>query len=357
MLHSILAPSSAARRVACPGSRALEKQYSREASNAASEGTKAHDYAATILLGVDYEDTISDEMKEHCNVYINHVKKLAAGGRLEIEKTIDISVIHPECFGTVDAYCVNDGVLHVIDFKYGFKTVEVFENWQLIEYAAGILDEEENHDIDLIIFHIVQPRDFNQEGSIRTWEIKKKDLAKYFKILQKAENAAMQDQAECRPSPECLYCAAKHACTALQQTALSHVDSLSYNIPHDLKDDQLGNELRILHDAAKMLKMRITALEEETLAKLKKGARVPFYELSQVKARERWKKPAEEIIALGETLDIDLKKSVQYQLITPKQAVKAGIPRDVIDQYSETPKGEIKLVATDFKKLKNLLTS
>lgn len=48
--HSRLPPSSAARRMACPGSRAMEEQYGRnEESDASREGDLAHELAAWYL--------------------------------------------------------------------------------------------------------------------------------------------------------------------------------------------------------------------------------------------------------------------------------------------------------------------
>ena len=36
--------------------------------------------------------------------------------------------------------------------------------------------------------------------------------------------------------------------------------------------------------------------------------------------------------------------------ITPKQAIKAGLSAEIVSQYSETPKGEIKLVEDDLNR-------
>jgi len=355
MKHAILAPSSAARRIKCPGSRKLESIFKRESSDAAKEGTLAHEFCAAVLTE-SAQPAVSDEMERYCYRYIDYVQHLAAGHKLEIEKRIDISTIHAKCWGTIDAYCVIENTLHVIDFKYGFKPVDAFENWQLLEYAAGILDTL-GKKIERVVFHIVQPRNFHVPETSQKWETSRSSLDKYFLRLRKAEKAAMRSDAKCIPSSECVNCSARHVCKALRQTSLNHADTTSANVPVVLDDDALGNELRILHRAIKHMQARAVGLEEEAFSKLKNGRSIPFYEVATVQSRERWKSQNDEIIALGVLFDVDLQKPVEPQFITPKQAIKTGIPSDLVRAYSETPAGATKIRAIDEKKIRQIFST
>lgn len=356
--HSKLPPSSAARRVACPGSRKLEALYPREQTESAKEGELAHHYASIHLqYNVDIKNgifiknepaDIIPSLKNGVNMYIDYVcfQYLNSKALMHIEERLNMPNIHPESWGTPDAWFVDDGVLHMFDFKYGFGPVEVYENWQMIAYAAGVPDE-----FTKAVFHIVQPRASHIDGPIRTWEVELKDLVEYWDMLINAEWEAMQSHPITKPSPQCVNCQARHACPALQKTVLNNINTLSFSLPHDLDDAGLGNELRILHNAAKLLDARITGLEQEALSKLKAGKRVPHYELGEVQSREKW---TCDPTNLGALFDIEVRKPVEIEFITPKQAIRAGIPAKVVRKYSETPQGAKKLQPIDEKKIRKI---
>jgi len=369
--HAKLAPSSAARRVACPGSRALEDQYPEDQESPhAREGHAAH-WAASEMLNAAKSgreligsldnnkapngEFITDEMWEGAQLYVDNIMgvyhkiPLMARPILHIEERIDISMIHPECWGTPDCWMYAGNEIYIWDYKYGFGYVNVYENWQMIEYAAGILHELQINGIKdrqtYITFCIVQPRSYNREGPIRTWRVSASTLRGYFNILEAAEYKAAQDNATCHPNPECNYCLGRHACTALQQTTLGVIDMVGSNTPFELKPNSLGNELRYLKQAAELLDARITGLEEQATAVIRRGERVPFWKLESSKGREHWSVPKEHVITMGALLGFDLKKPVD--VITPRQAAKAGLQEEIITTISERATGALKLVADD----------
>ena len=185
--HSVLPPSSAARRVACPGSRKLEALYpSTERSEAELEGEAAHLVAKIALEIMDVPTdipgvVITQDMADGAKLYMDHVYGIACETHLNIEERIDIPRIHPLAWGTPDCWMYSNHELHIWDYKFGFGFVEVFENWQLIAYAAGILDRLKVNGIQdqyiTVYMHIVQPRSFHRDGpiiSIRYRALKKK---------------------------------------------------------------------------------------------------------------------------------------------------------------------------------------
>jgi hypothetical protein len=355
MQHSILAPSSAARRVACPGSRKLEAMYPQDSSEASQEGEAAHWVAAEYVQGNDGMRisgkapngvTITDEMLSGAALYAECVHKEAyADTDFHIEETIAIPSIHADCFGTPDLFFEDNDHLVIFDYKFGFTPVEAFENWQLIEYAAGIL--EKNRHCVTVSFHIVQPRCYSYP--VKKWFISVAELEPYFNQLRVAESVAMQDDAPCIPSPQCKHCKARHACASLQSSALSVIEDTRVNQNQLLTPLQLGQELRVLHYFQDILKARINGLEAEVIATLAKKERVPFYSLEQGFGRERWKEDPATMIATAALLGVNIAKAPEC--ITPKQAVKAGLPRNIVDKYSETPPGELKLIKNNAARL------
>jgi hypothetical protein len=355
--HAVLAPSSAAKRVACPGSRKLESLHPREESLASKEGTAAHWLAAAILQGENNNDelkiapngeVIVEEMIEAAQLYSEYITEIKGGKSesLHIEERVNIYSIHPECWGTVDAwyYDRENDHLHLFDYKYGHAYVDVYENWQLIEYAAGIYDAVNYHNIT---FHIVQPRNYSKEGPIRTWTTTYEKLSHYFNTLRASEAAAMQDNAPCNPNPLCGYCSGRAVCLALQRAALSITDIASDSTPLQLPPGAVGNELRYLQKSARLLEARITGLEEQALSMITTGEKVPYYTVEQTGGRERWVLSPSEIITMGKIMGVDLEKP---GTLTPKQAAKLGFPSELITSFSERPRGSFKLVESQTNK-------
>lgn len=364
--HSILPPSSAARRMACPGSRALEAAHPREESESAKEGTRAHEIAANYLIdkfqvlrapvaALDFVPTDTDEMLEGA-------KQLAASIQFNIdptlvphiiiEKRIAIKSIHPECWGTPDVWVVGENnILHIWDYKFGHSYVDVFENWQLIAYASGILDllatQNRLPPITDVHFHIVQPRCYKTDN-VEGWLISVDELWPYLKRLGISEHVSMRPDAKCQPSPQCKHCDASHVCQALQLAALEATETATENTPNDLTPDALGNELRVLQHSQALLDARINGLEQHATTLLKKGKPVPHFSLEQTNGRQVWNIPVGKIAALAEIYGAKLLKEVEA--VTPLQAIKAGVPEKAIQKYSQRMVGGLKLVADDGKK-------
>jgi hypothetical protein len=140
---------------------------------------------------------------------------------------------------------------------------------------------------------------------------------------------------------ECRDCSARHACPTLQASSYSVVQMVGKNIPFDLPANALGHELAMLKEAQTLLDARVSGLEDEVLGRIKRGQSINGWMTEQGLGREKWSKPVEEVIALGAMLAIDISKPAT---LTPKQAIKAGLPAELVASYSETPKGEVKLV-------------
>jgi hypothetical protein len=376
--HSILPPSSAARRMACPGSRAMEASAPDDNDSPhAREGEAAHWVAEQLLRGNDTsewtrapnDEPITEEMREGAQIYGDYIKQWVAGDKekaffieedklyikhalpsiidLHIEETVPLTLFHPDAFGTPDCWLVNDLTLHVFDYKFGHRYVEVEENWQLVAYASGILRMLPNEPIDSIYLHIVQPRCFHPEGALRSWCLTERAFRSYEAQLIASEHRSLEYNAPCQPNPLCRTCNARHLCTALQRTALETVTMSLQNVPVNLSGEQLGRELRVLEQAADLLEARITGLAQEAFTLAKKGENIAGYMLQETNGRTRWKTSVNEVITLGELLGVNLKKP--NDVLTPRQAAKL-LPQEVIDTYTETTSGTVKLVPVDTKR-------
>ncbi len=360
--HAEYAPSSMHMIMACPGSHRMRRMYpEREDSPAAIEGTAAHWVAAEFAQGrwhgegemtPDGVTLVSTEMIEGAELWVDAINEhTVAHAHQHYETQIPCSVIAGNCWGTPDYFAHLTSVrLTVLDYKFGHRHVDAFENWQLVTYAAGVIASHKAPPCEVVL-GIVQPRSYHSSGPVRVWTIHSDDLQQYSDRIAAAIEATKSPYAQCQPNPHCQDCSARHACQALQQSSLAALDVTYGSQPMELPADALSLELRMLRRASKLLEARIDGLTEQATGMSRNGQNVPGFALKAGAGRERWSKPLDEVLALGEAFGVPVAKP---GAITPKQAIKAGLPAEVVSSYAETPVGELKLVESDTSTLRRV---
>lgn len=363
LFHFPLSASAAPRWVACAGSVNLCSLYPSEDTPKSLEGTAAHWVVSEALAGMTVPFgaiapsgiEVTEEMLEGADMYADNVLAVARlGGKLHVEKTMGCHTIHSDCGGTPDAWHHDAGNITVWDYKFGHGFVDVYENWQLIVYAAGILESLGVKDDQFFTFHfrIVQPRNYHRDGPIREWVVKAVDLRAHFNILRAAASAAwLRTDAQCTPSDQCDYCPGRRACEALQQTGFKGMDFASGSTPLELTNAALGTELTLLNHYLARMEARKTGLEEMAASEIKAGGIVPGFTLNSTAGRLGWTKPVDEVIALGQMMGVDVSKP---GVITPTQAIKAGLPDTLVAGYAGRPAGGLKLAAADEGKARRI---
>lgn len=375
MTHSILSPSSANRRMVCPGSALLEQEVPElEESEVAREGTAAHWVAAQFLSPCEGEphvgmeapngEIITEEMMQFAKNYFHYITGIFSNTKdivspmLHIEHTLTMSYIHESSFGTPDVFFKIGNDIHVIDYKFGFKEVPIENNYQLISYAIGVA---EFFKIDISAFddynyhlHMVQPRLFDPTKVFKKITLNSYQLRYELELLRENANLALSTQAPCKPSSHCNYCKARVVCDALSKSSFEIADAIRQFNPIIKDENELGNELKYLLQAQKLLDARVSGLMEHGLQYAKEGKKVPNFTVQQSYGREKWKGSTDEIKALGELYGVNLLKP--NDLVTPKQAIKAGLSAELVRLHSETLPGALKLVEEKLDDIKKLLT-
>ena len=237
--HALLSPSAAHRWMNCTASPLLEKDVEDNGSTFAEEGTLAHAYCAKKLkeflgLAVDEEKAEiaqldeqyhSGEMDEYTDTYktivlekFNAARAKTKDAQLLVEVKLDFSHYVPDAFGTSDAIIIADGVMEVIDFKYG-KGVKVsaVENPQMMIYALGAWDLFNfEYDIRKVRMTIVQPRIDN----LSEFELNAADLINWaVDELQPKANEAYAGGKQ-KPGNWCQFCKVKPNCKALSSMCI-----------------------------------------------------------------------------------------------------------------------------------------
>jgi hypothetical protein len=306
---------------------------------------------------------VSDEMFEAAWEYANDVVreiKQYPGAMWAVEYHIKAPSIHAESFGTTDAYLYDSESHRLIvwDYKYGYKVVEAFENWQAINYIAGLIEvlgidglSDQTLKVDI---RIVQPRAFHRDGGIRSWKMLGSDLRGYITQLSNAAHEALSSGAKTRSGEHCIYCSARHACQAAQDAGLGMFEAVNKPIPAELSPSQLGTQLSIVKRARKQLEYLESGYEEQLKSLIRSGSSVPGWTVEQGVGKRQWSKPTEEILTLGDLLGVDLREPVKP--ISPAQAEKKGIDAAVVSAYVKREKTGVKIVPDNNNKAREVFT-
>jgi len=355
--HSILPPSGAGAWVACPLWATMNRRYPQESTPESLEGNAAHWVFAEMLTGRPVIEGalapngifITEEMIEGGELVVDTVPKILT---LHIEETLPISRIHRQCFGTPDIWAFDRQLmtLYLLDYKFGHAFVDEFENWQMIAYVAGIIDKlADEMDVGPGLLDqqirvratIIQPRCYHRGSPVRTWTFHASDIRPHVDKLMSAASKALGENPEAVTNQECGNCTGRHACQALQKAAYYDAEIAVKSPPVELPPAAAGLELKMLERSLERLQARVEGLREAVVTYIRQGHAVPWYRTEQGYGRQQWTLPAEQVIAMGELMGVDLSKT---GVKTPKQAVKIGIDEAVIKGYSIIPLGSVKLI-------------
>lgn len=233
-VHALLGPSSAHRWMVCTPSARLEEGLVDKGSEYAQEGTLAHrlgelllrqrwegaDIAAD-LAAVEADPLYSAAMREHMEGYAAFIEERMAEARTRcedprifIEQTVRFDDYVPEGFGTADCIILADGLMDVIDLKYGQgQPVSAEDNPQMRIYGLGCYTALSwAYEIDAVRMTIYQPR----LDSVSTDTVTREELLAWADTELKPKAAqAWEGKGEFNPGEhQCKWCKIAATCRA-----------------------------------------------------------------------------------------------------------------------------------------------
>lgn len=367
--HAFLAPSSAHIWAPPKGCRAyplIAASFPRTNDcDESDEGTAGHELAGEAVScaarampvpdrsgqqasnGVFFDPDMHDAAEIYAR-YIQGIMRETRNFNPRVEQWVAVPSVHENNAGTPDTFLWSPEFmrLDVFDYKYGFLIVEAFENWQLMNYALGVLD---NLGIDgqadqkiSVHLHVCQPRAPHREGPWRSWSLLASDLRGYRNIFRTSAAECFEPNPVARTGPHCRYCEGRAVCPALRADAAAAADYSNRSGAEPINPADLAVELTILDDALERLKYRHDALTEQVEHSLRKGEYAPGWGLEPKQSRLKWVVSDTEVYALGDALDIELRKT---KPATPTQAKALGVDADIIDGvYAVRPNAGLGLV-------------
>lgn len=255
--HAYLSASASHRWMACPPSARLCAQEDDRTSEYAIQGSCAHELGQFLVeqaLGRECRDPTEDltyynaEMQEAAEAYrdfvmeqVNAAKALCREPLVCVEQTLDYSKWVQHGYGTGDCVIVADGLLHVIDLKFGVGIlVSSDHNSQLMCYALGALDTFGClYDFDRVRLSIFQPR----RDNVDTWETSKAELLRWAEeVLAPVARLAYKGEGEFKAGDHCQFCKVKATCRKRAEYAME-LARFDFADPPTLDDDEIAGIL------------------------------------------------------------------------------------------------------------------
>ena len=360
-VHATLSASGSHRWLECTPSAMLEARVPDQGSPYAMEGTIAHEIAACTLLneklpeGLTDHPSYSPSMLDHAEDYRDHVMEQLAEARkddpvatLLVERRLDFSEFVPEGFGTGDAVIVSDGMLRVIDYKYGQGVkVEAHGNSQMRLYALGALSEFGFlYNVEKVSTTIFQPR----LGWIDTEILTTDELLAWGQKVREIAAIAAKGEGERKAGTHCKFCKVADRCPVLAAYQLQTV-AKAFDEPDELSDAEIAEIVLKKKDFEGWLK-RICdyALDQA----VNHGAAFPGMKLVAGTSRRTITKPAELVKYCVDNLQVE-----EDRLYKPREIITLGELEKLIGAkkvakelgaYIEKPEGKPTLVSVKDKR-------
>jgi hypothetical protein len=329
--HAILSPSGAERWLSCTPSARLELKFPDKSSEFAREGTLAHSLGELLIKHrtnaiskqkfelefsrIKADDLYNDSMLDYCDEYATFVMEAysealshTSDAQLFLEQQLNLTDYVPEGFGTGDVVIIADGILTLIDLKYG-KGVQVSaeNNKQMMLYSLGALREFDFiFSIDTIRMTIYQPR----IGNYSTWDIAVKDLRLWAKetLIPLAE-MAFKGQGEYVPGKHCQFCKAKGVCKAIADYNME-LATYDFQVSALLEDQQVSDIL----SRAKLFIDWIEAVQDHALNEaVTNGKKWPGFKVVEGRSNRKYAdkdKVAQKLIESGFSEEVIYEKNL-----------------------------------------------
>lgn len=318
--HALLSASGASRWMNCTPSARLEEKFDESSTSTfAAEGTLAHEFGDVNLRFKNGEidekilnaelkklrkdKNYTDEMESEVDKYVTIVMEAFAvakartpDAKLLIEERVDFSHLVEKGFGTGDVCIVADGILDVIDLKYGKGVkVDADNNPQLMLYGSGALRIfEMMYDIHTVNLVIVQPR----LDHLSEWKISTEKLIEWGEKEVKPKAAeAYQGKGLQKAGDHCKWCKVKAMCATL---AAKNVKLAQ----HEFKDPHLLTESQLLdvYKQQPMLVDWVNSVAKYLLDEAVKGKKWPGLKLVEGRSNRKWSDEVKVKEALADNL-------------------------------------------------------
>lgn len=339
------------RFMACNGSKfmnGLPSAFSTK-SRTADEGSAAH-WAATQLVKYKVSPEtllnkkspngvyITQEMLDNLSKFVEDCKSLIGNSNVEYSFCGPDNSWSVE--GVVDFVGVENDTMYIADLKYGFRIVEPEDNWTLICHAIGNMHR---YNPEKVCVRIYQPRPYHPKGTVREVVYSKEYLLERYNEMVAA---LCNPEKIVRTSEHCDKCPHFSQCPAAKLSIAKAIEACDIAYDEEIGQDELGYTLSFLKKAEEKIKQALLVFEDLAILRLKQGERVKGFSALPKLGNTCWKnKDVEATFSAIQALSgIDV---TEKKLVTPSEAIRRGVPKEVLEPFVERPNIGFKLVQMD----------
>jgi len=305
--HAKLSASGSAKWLVCTPSAHLEDQFLDEDTEFSAEGTFAHGvfaYRMEVALNQRPADTeivaafhankywsqeLSDYVQQTVEFAMDRVAEAKARCKdpvILVEQRLNFSRWVPEGFGTGDLVIITDGLVEVLDLKYGKGIpVSAFENSQMRLYGLGGYNELSHlYDITHVRTTVMQPRLDNWGSEDLTVE----ELLRWADdVVVPAAKLAWEGKGQFVAGEHCSdgFCKARFTCKARNDQSMEIARrEFSLLAPELLTTEQVCQVLDKADAAIKWLK----DVQEFAFTQAERGVHIPGYKLVEGRSNRKY---------------------------------------------------------------------
>lgn len=368
-VHAKLSASGAKRWMSCPPSVHLEAQFKDASSEFAEEGTFAHSLAETIInynlhnmtkaefnkayKKLQENEYYNKELQEYIDSYqhfifecVNEAKAQTKDVTVLTEQRLDFSEYVPEGFGTGDVVIISDGLLHIIDLKYGKGVgVSAEGNPQLRLYGLGAIEAFGMlYDFDRVRMTINQPRLDN----VSSEELSVEELQTWGnEVVKPLAELAMSGGGEFAVGDHCKFCKARKTCRARAEYNLE-LTKMEFALPELLGDEEIGEVLR----KAEQLQAWVSDITDYALQEAINGKKFDGWKLVEGRSNRKY---ADEIEVAKVLKEAGFDEAVLYEkklygITAMEKIVGKKAMAETLGELIIKPQGKPVLVAESDKR-------
>lgn len=344
----ILRPSGAYGWTRCAAKPSFEDRIPEEpASDAAREGTCAAWVADRVLKG-EYPTCaamidltcengwlVTHDMAFYVQGYVDLLRSY--GGTVTSEQTVKLTDF---IVGTLDSSVsgmILNGLLRIKDLKYGMEIVDVWDNFQVIIYAAAEMIRLNDPSITHVELAIYQPRAFHPDGIHRTQTLTVADLWDRAQWIVQQGLKCLQPNPVATPGPQCKRCRAITSCVAVAHTLYAAFNYVEDVRQKHLSADELSRELDFLHAMDALLTARKSAVEKESELRAGRGEWLRGWNYEQRFGNR---------VIIADPITTQLLTGIvpyELKMITPAELERRGASVDIVEKISRRPSIGFKL--------------
>lgn len=352
--------SSLHRPMNCIGFLSIENLQESEEGLPAKEGTACGELLSEMIRQGTPNPTfgpyatngifLNQDMWFYARATYQDICTRSEGNKIETEERIDwMTKAGIKIRGQFDISFINrKTVLNIEDLKFGWKIVDVKENWQLIGYAIGQMQRlyrETGFMATHVNFRIHQPRPYHPDGRIREWFISYEELLPYWQRIEEKMIAYVNGDRTLSTGKSCQYCEALNSCPAMNRSVYKSVETVMSDDWQDkvIGNEELAKEYELLGRVQEILKIKRDSLKQLAIMRLQNNQIIPGYTYEPELGDRKWK----DNVTAKSILAFTGKDITKIDILSPNQAEKMGVPRKLVAQLTERAHKGADLVKKD----------